>query len=429
MNRSPAALRLALTVLSIAIPATFARPQLSWSLRANAPCDGALVYDAARGCTVLFGRDFAGNDETWEWDGTVWLLRERPANTPSFGRSWFAYDSARARTVLLDDTGATWEWDGSQWFDVTPASVTPARISTALAFDSVRQRIVLFGGAGPLLLNDTWEWDGSNWIQRFPVSSPPPTLDHHLVFDSARGVTVLYGGVGPENSPRNETWEWDGTTWTNRTDVVGPTWRHYFAMTFDEARRRAIVFGGSTSDGLLADTWEYDGATWTRASPSTSAPARAFVHAFAYQANRRRALLIGGGPAGFDAWEWDGNAWSEVTSPRSLTDVDSQLVYDSWRNRTVCFVRYPHAGTWEWDGNERPSGLRVGASTLLAPARCARVSLDRSRHRCASHLCRQLRAARGRSLCVGSDPTGRTTDRDQFPNGKPPSYLDVSLTG
>ena len=43
----------------------------------------AMVYDIARGVTVLFGGsgDHGNLNDTWEWDGTEWI-RHSPPNSP-----------------------------------------------------------------------------------------------------------------------------------------------------------------------------------------------------------------------------------------------------------------------------------------------------------------------------------------------------------
>src|ERR1044071_5765967 len=78
----------------------------------------AMVYDAGRGVTVLFGGYSNGvyYGDTWEWDGIVWTLRSISGPAPRY-RHAMAYDSARGVTVLFGgltgsgDSGECWEWD------------------------------------------------------------------------------------------------------------------------------------------------------------------------------------------------------------------------------------------------------------------------------------------------------------------------------
>ncbi|MBI1852558.1 MAG: hypothetical protein HYR85_19620 [Planctomycetes bacterium] len=323
-----------------------ARAQLDWRLRANTPYTGDLVFDAARGRSVLF--DYSA---PWEWDGSTWIPREPQAAAPrNLGTvAAYAYDTARARTVFVTDAGSTWEWDETRWYEFTPPTRPQTRSGYVMAFDSARARIVLYG------YSQTWEWDGASWMQRSPTSSPTLIYEgHRLAYDSRRGVTVLYGGYSQPNVPSAETWEWDGTTWVHRSDVIGPPWRAGFAMTYDAARGRTILFGGTPSLGTyLSDTWVYDGVTWTQVATPVSPHARGY-HALAYDANRGRVVLAGGTPGSFDTWEWDGSTWRERVAPHFPLPAGrsrQSLAYDSIRGRTVYLVPPPDASTWEWDGS------------------------------------------------------------------------------
>lgn len=54
----------------------------------------------------------------------------------------------------------TWEWDGSNWLLRTPANNPSGRDYAAMAYDSARGQIVLFGGYGNANLSETWEYPG-----------------------------------------------------------------------------------------------------------------------------------------------------------------------------------------------------------------------------------------------------------------------------
>ncbi|MBL8755448.1 MAG: peptidase S8, partial [Planctomycetes bacterium] len=133
----------------------------------------AMVYDASRQRLVLFG-GFGPQPamaDTWEFDGIDWQQRiVAPTPAGRFGHA-MAYDSARQRTVLfgglLSQSGSlsnqTWEWDGTVWVLRTPGLAPSARSGHGMAYDPIRQRTVLFGGSNANPLADTWEWDGTNW--------------------------------------------------------------------------------------------------------------------------------------------------------------------------------------------------------------------------------------------------------------------------
>src|SRR5207253_1198099 len=83
----------------------------------------AMTYDAARGVTVLFGGYNIASGETWEWNGTAWTQRMISGPSARYGHA-VAYDTARGVIVLFGGhvgsfPGAandeTWEWNGTIW--------------------------------------------------------------------------------------------------------------------------------------------------------------------------------------------------------------------------------------------------------------------------------------------------------------------------
>ena len=327
----------------------------------------AMAYDAARERVVLFGGyDFVSGSflaDTWEWDGNAWV-ETTPPTSPSvrFGHG-MAYDANRQRVVLFGGAGDTsvladtWEWDGSAWIERTPATNPPAREYGALAYDDARGRTVLFGGFdGATYFGDTWEWDGDDWVEFAPATSPPGRTWHMLAFDAARGRTVLFCGYNGTIA-FNDTWEWDGSAWIETSPAVSPTPRVVAAMVFDRARSRTMLFGGYDGRLPLGDTWEWDGTSWTEKTPQTRPQSRS-THAAAYDDARRRTVLFGGyagGPFLADTWEWDGTVWTNKTPAASPPSrIFHSMAYDRARGKTVLFGgfgrRGPVADTWEWDG-------------------------------------------------------------------------------
>jgi hypothetical protein len=185
----------------------------------------AMAYDSARRVTVLFGGNsgspnFQANDETWEWDGETWTQRQ-PNTSPS-ARFYhaMAYDSAPGRHVTVLFGGSqtqnvgnreTWEWNGTDW--ILRANTGPSpRFFHKMAYDVARGLTVLFGGStdNSDRLSDTWEWNGTGvglWAQQ-PINGPSGRYEHAMAYDAARGVTVLFGGniaIGG-NVGNGETW-------------------------------------------------------------------------------------------------------------------------------------------------------------------------------------------------------------------------------
>jgi hypothetical protein len=232
----------------------------------------ALCFDSTRGRAVLFGGlDTNGNDldDTWEWDGSSWLQTVSALNPPARSHHALAFDSTRGKTVLyggllglagaaLDDT---WEWDGSLWLPASPLTPPPARTDHVLAFDRARGRTVLFGGASlqpAATLGDTWEWDGVQWMQASPATSPTARTNASFGHDTVRGRCVLFGGTDAGAALLADSWEWDGAVW-NQTATTGPTARTGAGMAYDALRHRHVLIGGRTGAALTnnGETWEY----------------------------------------------------------------------------------------------------------------------------------------------------------------------------
>jgi hypothetical protein len=269
----------------------------------------ALAFDAARGVSVLFGGDYAG--ETWEWDGSTWTQRFSDPTPAARSQDALAYDAARGVVLLFGGVGGeqlfgdTWTWDGSQWAQLFPASSPAPRAGHALAYDAARGLVVLFGGvsAGHGVWGDTWEWDGYDWTQR-QVAGPSPRFGHALAYDDDRNVVVLFGGFDEQAQQYDgQTWEWNGAVWTLRSST-GPAPRAGHTLVYHAARHSAVLFGGQESGGVYSgDTWLWDGSGWSAQAPQTG-PAPRFLHAMTYDSLRAETVLFGGAAVGYygDTW-------------------------------------------------------------------------------------------------------------------------------
>jgi hypothetical protein len=127
-----------------------------------------MAYDAARGVTVLFGGQNADlatpiNAQTWEWNGITWTQRLVSGPSARYLHS-MVYDAARGVTVLFGGqlangtlSSETWEWDGVAWTQ-RMISGPSARSSHAMAYDASLGTTVLFGGIANDIINaETWE--------------------------------------------------------------------------------------------------------------------------------------------------------------------------------------------------------------------------------------------------------------------------------
>jgi hypothetical protein len=209
---------------------------------------GPMVWDQARSRVVMFGGN-DGNDAgaTWtnwtmEWDG-AWALRNPPVSPPAYIDPALAYDAARQRVVLHDNSD-TWTWDGTTW--TKHSSSPPYRSNHAMAYDAARQRVVLFGGfGGSLAWGDTWEWDGTTWTQRIPPVSPAPRVLHLMAYDPVRQRVLLWGGFDGATTTYTDAWEWDGSTWSKLTIGGAPPPGVASAMAYHVPQQRMVLTGGA----------------------------------------------------------------------------------------------------------------------------------------------------------------------------------------
>ncbi len=379
----------------------------SWTQRFPAqsppPTTGhRLAYDAVRRRAVLFGGARAGvraNElatDTWEWDGTTWLTRATPVAPPPRHSAAMVYDAARRKTVLFGGQNAstvlgdTWEWDGLQWVERTGAG-PPARSRHAMAYDSRRQRVVLYGGYATSiasLLSDVWEWDGAAWAQRPTSGGPGPRAEFGLAFDADTARVTLTGGYSNGSTYPRETWDWNGSSWALRAGanlprleldprlvwdatrrrltvvaslealaltgsqwaVFKPPYRQSGSVAFDSRRGVLVLFGGHivAGSGITNETWEWNGSIWQLRTPATSPPVR-YGAGLAFDAQRQRVVLFGGstklnqaggvmGDDFDDTWEWDGTTWAErqLTGPRPAAGrATGRLVFHSADQRIL----------------------------------------------------------------------------------------------
>src|SRR5262249_52098051 len=126
----------------------------------------------------------------------------------------------------------------------------------------------------------------------------------------------------------------------------------------DFVRNRTVLFGGfDAANTALGDTWEYDGLAWTRITTANAPPAGSYPMTF--DAARHVTVLCGGiaGPGGTaDTWEYNGANWAHVTTNGAPTGrYGHVLAYDLVRARTVLFggvdpLNNVLNDTWEYDG-------------------------------------------------------------------------------
>jgi hypothetical protein len=250
----------------------------------------AMACDPARNRVVLFGgvRGEHELDDTWEWDGTKWT--KPPASGPSPpGRHHhaMAYDPINKVILLFGgfsgsgadpdhrDLDDTWGWNGTVWIKYTPVTSPGAREAHAMAVDTSRMVVVLFGGAhtdAPFFkYSDTWEWNGAQWAEiqlspNIPTNSPPSKRGGHaMAYNEKVRRLVLFGGLTESAQFKNDSYHWNvAPTGTKRwqqykSSATAPSGRYDHAMAYDSRRSCLVMFGGrdANSPALpLGDTWE-----------------------------------------------------------------------------------------------------------------------------------------------------------------------------
>ena len=298
-----------------------------------------------------------------------------PATSPgSLTIQGMVYDSARGRTVMFGGwptipivplSNETWEWTGTTWTQRTTAVAPSPRSHTKLAYDSARARVVLFGGYNfGTPLGDTWEFDGFNWQQRSPATNPPPNWSAGLVFDSNRNVTVMFGGR-TDTQFFDDTWEWDGTDWSLQVPANRPQARADFGMAFDSTRNVAVIHRGTqgaTNTTFHDDLWEWDGTDWTQVPTNGPLPPRDWNGSLIYHPSRQRLVAVFHHMADLQTWTFAGSRWQrECFDTQPSRRRVYQVAYDGLRDRVVLYggdsanpSQSTYGATWLLDISQPP---------------------------------------------------------------------------
>ena len=230
-----------------------------------------------------------------------------------------------------------------------------------MTWDEAGGRVLLFGGwskagAGPVA--DTWAYAGSRWTRLSPRISPPALSGASLAYFPELGASVLFGGQRATGLSA-DTWIFDGVDW-RRLDVGNrPTGRHAAALSYDPARHRLVLQGGYLSPDLsvvASDAWEFDGNAWTEVP---SEPGERAGHTAVSYSTTDELLLFGGATAGNPPEELLADLWSRVDGQWTRIDLPDApaarsfhaLAADSTRGVVVLFgglgTRDVYADTWE----------------------------------------------------------------------------------
>jgi tetratricopeptide (TPR) repeat protein len=198
-------------------------------------------------------------------------------------------------------------------------------------------------------------------IEHMSIDTPEARYLHQMVYDEANHQVLVYGGTGG-NKLFSDLWAFNSKGWKQLSEV-GPSGRIKSAFAYDVNRKKAVLFGGGgLNNELLSDTWEWDGKEWKQSSAQGPS---ARNHSMAvYDSRRREVLLFGGvGPSGLlsDTWAFDGTHWKQVNTNGPKDCLPHGMIYDEASQKTILItlsvIRDPaddaHAinSMWEWTGD------------------------------------------------------------------------------
>jgi len=236
------------------------------------------TYDTERKTMVLM----CATSATHEFDGSAWKaitgLKEAP---PVHRFGMMVYDQNLKKTVFFGGFNEnyfdqTWTWDGTVWVRVKK-DPPPPRALAAMWYDPTLKKTVLYGGLGRqtsdgrlVRFADMWTFDGTAWTELKPAGATPgPRYGPQVTVDPRTNKVVLFGGLRVDTSDTgvqtqvyaDDTWEWDGTAWTKIESALVPPARENAGLSFDPIRNELVMFSGYAG-AYHADTWTYTNGAW-----------------------------------------------------------------------------------------------------------------------------------------------------------------------
>lgn len=301
-----------------------------------------MVWDAADGYVLLFDAwtqpEISGwpystgpNSQTWTFSNGTWTnITSRLTISPPgrFGGA-MTYDAADQCVVLFGgvNTGGysllpntTWTYRAGNW-TARNGSVAHAPVSLyqpSLAYDASDGYVVMFGGSpnwGPYLwnpgitfVNETWRFSGGVWSNVTPRGSvaPRPRMGAGFAYDPSQSSVVLFGGIEGNSTGAfltTDTWEYAGGTWKNVTAGTAPS-AAQGTLVYDARAKQVLLFGGLGHP----DLWAFNGSRW-HVVPTTGieSPNPQPVNEVVYVPSSGSDLMLG--VLGADSVWWHGDAW------------------------------------------------------------------------------------------------------------------------
>lgn len=183
----------------------------------------SLVYDSLNQRVLMFGgatyqtSQYNVFNDLWEWDGATWSQIITPTSPPPLLGASFVYDSNRNVAVVTGGSGTsginlqTWEFDGTDWMLVATGAPAPRRDAAEAYFPEISRVVVTHGFGINRLTNvfqDTWGWNGLAWEDVTPgIPRPTRREGADMVYDSTRHRLVFFGGFTASfNATYSDTW-------------------------------------------------------------------------------------------------------------------------------------------------------------------------------------------------------------------------------
>ena len=247
------------------------------------------------------------------------------------------------------------------WTSVATTNSPSKGLWPGMAFATVTGKSYLYGGAGGgTTSNETWEYDGVDWTLVPTVGDPGERHTFGMCYDAVRSVIVMFGGSNNSYVPSGETWEFDPvtSTWTDVTPTAGPSPQARWGckLAFDLARNVTVLYGGWSGGGFTNNTWEWDGVAWTQVTTS-NLPSPRDRFGMCYDLARGKVVLFGGISAQVsdETWEYDGADWTLIQTPTSPpARQKNYMAYDILRGVVVMQGGQANAvqqlDCWEYDG-------------------------------------------------------------------------------
>ena len=181
------------------------------------------------------------------------------------------------------------------------------------------------------------------------------------------------------------------SAWSMLYPTVSPSARGSAVMACHEATGAMILLGGQSPTGAaIADGWRQQGDDWVQLTAPLP-PARSDSQ-MVYDSVRQRLVMFGGIDAVGalqDTWQWDGLTW---TSPLLLVKPPARwghaMAFDPERGVTVLYGGYGATpgnmfdDLWEWDGS---TWQQIAASNAPGPRLMTAMAFDPVNHNVLLH--------------------------------------------